>query len=57
MMNLLIHLFHGRWVLIKWCKNNKPSCDLAENIIRHYGLSGWVAKDVKRICDGRANSE
>lgn len=56
-MNLLIYLFHGRWVLIKWCKNNKPSCDLAENIIKHYSLSGWVAKDVRCICDRRANSE
>lgn len=57
MMKLLRYLLHDRWVLIKWCKNNKPSRDLAENINRHYGLSGWVAKDVKHICDRRANSE
>lgn len=49
-MKTLRYLFHDRWVLIKWRRGNKPSADLADNIIRSYKLTGWVAEDVRRIC-------
>lgn len=50
-MKWLRYLLHDRWVLIKWCRNNKPSHDLAENVIRCYKLKGWIAKDVRHICN------
>lgn len=50
-MRWLRYLLHDRWVLIKWRRNNNPSHDLAENVIRCYKLEGWIAKDVRRICN------
>lgn len=49
-MKALRYLFHDRWVLTKWRRHNKLSADLADNIIRCYKLTGWVAEDVRRIC-------
>ncbi|SSN09475.1 Uncharacterised protein [Klebsiella pneumoniae] len=49
-MKTLRYLFHDRWVLVKWRRDNNPDADLADNIIRCYKLTGWMAEDVRRIC-------
>lgn len=39
-----------RWVLLKYMKGKPADRELAENIIKHYSITGKQAKDIRRIC-------
>lgn len=39
-----------RWVLILYMRGKPADPELAENIIRHFNITGYQSKDVRKIC-------